>query len=384
MLALVVVCSPPAPPPPAAAPKKKEKSKQKNNKSVSLKFSAARSLVRKVVEKINKPLNDFRAKKRAAAKNKRNAAIAAAAKASPAAKAKQSDRRLANFDRRVGYLNALVMAASLFEEYEQAAVDFAIAAEEDAKLFAVRRLFEKSERAAAKAEAEAGAELALSSFAVCAVFIRAERKKVAEEAAEARASVDMEAAVGAMVVRKERAAAKRDVVAAARRRTKAERKAGATLALSSARFLFVRAEKAAAAVEAELGAELALDAARTVFVRAARAAERRELVAAARRAFFRQCDAKEKQIRLSRLVFHDVELAQVETEQGQVQLTAREGFTVIFHMNFRNVQERGSAKIGRVINLQVFNRYHRFGETQMKTADLDIHAGLGSDVMLRD
>ena len=284
MLALVVVCSPPAPPPPAAAPKKKEKSKQKNNKSVSLKFSAARSLVRKVVEKINKPLNDFRAKKRAAAKNKRNAAIAAAAKASPAAKAKQSDRRLANFDRRVGYLNALVMAASLFEEYEQAAVDFAIAAEEDAKLFAVRRLFEKSERAAAKAEAEAGAELALSSFAVCAVFIRAERKKVAEEAAEARASVDMEAAVGAMVVRKERAAAKRDVVAAARRRTKAERKAGATLALSSARFLFVRAEKAAAAVEAELGAELALDAARTVFVRAARAAERRELVAAARRA----------------------------------------------------------------------------------------------------
>ena len=108
------------------------------------------------------------------------------------------------------------MAASLFEEYEQAAIDFAVAsAEEDAKLCAVRRLFEKSERAAAKAAAEAGAALALSSFAVCALFVGAERKKVAEEAALLRASVDVEAAVRAMVVRAERAVAAASAAAAA-------------------------------------------------------------------------------------------------------------------------------------------------------------------------
>ena len=74
------------------------------------------------------------------------------------------------------------MAVSLFVEYEKAAEEAevaAAAAEEDAKLATLCYLFERSHRTAAKAEVEAGAALAHSSGAVCALFVRAERAFVA-------------------------------------------------------------------------------------------------------------------------------------------------------------------------------------------------------------
>jgi hypothetical protein len=118
----------------------------------------------------------------AKAKAKRNVNAAAAAKVSAAAEAKRSEKRALFFDRCVGAVDSFEMAVSLFVEYEKAAEEAevaAAAAEEDAKLATLCYLFERSHRTAAKAEVEAGAALAHSSGAVCALFVRAERAFVA-------------------------------------------------------------------------------------------------------------------------------------------------------------------------------------------------------------
>ena len=190
------------------------------------------------------------------------------------------------------------MAVSLFAEFERAAADFGAAAEEDTKLAAVRFLFDSGERAAAEAEVEAGAALALASGAVRALFVRAERASVAAEAARLRASLPLEAAARAFfkrsfVFRAERAA-KRHLVCSARRHAAAEREVNAELALSSVRGLFAK-RVTFAAEPAPLRSPRALAAAKRKFaerasaVRAERAAEEeRRLVSVARR-FFSHC-----------------------------------------------------------------------------------------------
>ena len=258
-----------SPPPPSPPPKKKS--------SPPPKFLAALSLA------LRKLSAQIKAQKRAVAKAKRNAEAAAAGKGSAAAEARRSERRALFFDRCVGAVDSFEVAVSLFAEFERAAADFGAAAEEDTKLAAVRFLFESGERAAAEAEVEAGAALALASGAVRALFVRAERASVAAEAARLRASLPLEAAARAIVVRAGRANAKRDLFSAARRLATAGREADAELALSSVGGLFVRAERAAVAFEAEVGAPFALGAARAVFARDQGRCER-DLVRSERRA----------------------------------------------------------------------------------------------------
>ena len=55
--------------------------------------------------------------------------------------------------------------------------------------------------------------------------------------------------------------------------------------------------------------------------------------------------AQRKNVRLAGLIFHDVEFAEVEAQERDVNLPARERGAVVFNVDFRDVQKRRAAKI---------------------------------------
>src|ERR1700728_884682 len=69
----------------------------------------------------------------------------------------------------------------------------------------------------------------------------------------------------------------------------------------------------------------------------------------------RQSEAERENIRLALGVFHDVEFAQIEPDEGEVQFALRQRVAVVFDMDFRDDQKRGAAETGRVVNFQILN-----------------------------
>ena len=97
--------------------------------------------------------------------------------------------------------------------------------------------------------------------------------------------------------------------------------------------------------------------------------------------FCRQRDAERKDVRLPGLVFHDVEFAEVQAQERDMNLMARERGAIVFNVYFRNVQERRAAKIRRIVEPEILNLHRRFNDAGRKLSNFGVHAGLRADSM---
>jgi hypothetical protein len=62
----------------------------------------------------------------------------------------------------------------------------------------------------------------------------------------------------------------------------------------------------------------------------------------------RQLEAGQENIRLAGLAFHDVEFAEIEAQEFDVDFAARERGAVVFDINFRDVEKRRAAELRRL------------------------------------